>query len=193
MMFREVHRAAVKNKFYALPPANSPEEETPPPTIALPNNLFVEQHVKPLFRANGSRVVTSSTCTLRRALVSNRPRSDQDVGGAVYSIPCCDCDRKYFGQTGRNFGVRLNEHKAAVRLKHINNACAKHVSECRHSIDWPNAKPVYRSNRLTNRLVVESTLIKSYENFNNCQSSLTIENLAAQTILKANPSLIPPD
>ena len=51
----------------------------------------------------------------------------------------------------------------------------------------------YRSNQLTNRLVVESTLIKSFENFNNCYSTLTIENLAARTILKANPRLKPPD
>ena len=130
---------------------------------------------------------------LRRALVSNRPRNEEGVCGAVYTIPCTDCNRRYFGQTGRKFDVRLSEHKAAVRLNHTNNACAKHVHECNHSIDWSNAKPVYRSNELTNRLVVESTLIKSFENFNNCQSTLTIENLAASTILKANPGIKPPD
>ena len=80
-----------------------------------------------------------------------------------------------------------------INMSSTNNACAKHVHECKHPIDWSNAKPVYRSNQLTNRLVVESTLIKSFKNFNNCQSTLTIENLADKTILKANPGLIPPD
>ena len=126
-------------------------------------------------------------------MINNRPASTDDGCGVVYAIPCANCDKQYFGQTGRKFEVRLNEHKAAVRLGHINNACAKHTKDSIHSIDWENAKPVYKSNQLSNRLIVESTLIKSFGNFNNCQSTLTIENLAAQTILKSNPGLLPPD
>ena len=41
--------------------------------------------------------------------------------------------------------------------------------------------------------MVESTLIQSFANFNNGHSTLTIENLAAQTILKANTNILPPD
>ena len=89
--------------------------------------------------------------------------------------------------------MRLREHKSAVRLGHINNACAKHSINDNHNIDWKNASSIYKSNILTNRLVVESTLIQTVENFNNMHSSLTIENLAAQTIIKSNKSLQRPD
>ena len=191
-IIREVH-SAVKRKFYSAPPQSTPEESQPPPTIALPHSHFVEKHVKPLFRANGSRVVTSSTCTLRNELVSNRPPCGEGVGGSVYLIPCHDCEKVYVGQSGRNFDVRLGEHKAAVRLGRVNNACAKHSVNENHAIDWRNARTLYKSNDLTNRLIVQSTLIKSRENFNNMQSTLTIENLAANTIIKSNRCLQAPD
>ena len=99
----------------------------------------------------------------------------------------------YVGQTGRNFDVRLKEHKSAVRLGNMNNACAKHSANKNHLIDWKNAKPVYMSGCLSKRLVVESALIKTSPNFNNMASSTTIENLAARSIIKANKGLKPPD
>ena len=115
------------------------------------------------------------------------------MGGGVYTVPCFDCDKIYVGQTGRNFETRLNEHKAAVRLGNLNNACFKHQNDVNHAIDWKNSKLVFKSNELCNRLVVESTLIKTRPNFNNMQSSLTIENLSAKTIIKANQKLLPLD
>ena len=188
----EVH-SAVKRKFYSAPSQSLPEENQPPPTIALPHTTFVNNYVKPLFRANGSRVVSSSTCTLRNHLISNRPPLEEGVGGSVYSIPCLNCDKVYIGQSGRDFNVRLGEHKAAVRLGKVNNACAKHTLHDNHNIDWSNAKTLYKSNILTNRLVVESTLIKPRNIFNNMRSTSTIENLAAKTIINSNRSLQPPD
>ena len=75
----------------------------------------------------------------------------------------------------------------------FNNACAKHQRDVNHAIDWNNSEVLYKSNQLSNRLIVECTLIKSRPNFNNMASTLTIENLSAKTILKANPKLQPPD
>ena len=132
-------------------------------------------------------------CTLKKELVFNRPPSNEDVGGVVYRVPCTNCDEIYVGQTGRNFDVRLKEHKSAVRLGKMNNACAKHSANKNHLIDWKNAKPVYKSGCLSKRLVVESALIKTSPNFNNMASSTTIENLAARSIIKANKGLKPPD
>ena len=104
-----------------------------------------------------------------------------------------ECEKSYIGQSGRSFDVRLNEHKAAVRLEQFNNACAKHQRDVNHAIDWNNSKVLYKSNQLSNRLIVESTLIKTRPNINNMASTLTIENLSAKTILKAHPKLQPPD
>ena len=111
----------------------------------------------------------------------------------VYCVPCVDCDDVYVGQIGRSFQTRLNNHKAAVRLGNVNNACAKHSRDLHHNIDWNCAGPIFKSNLLNNRLIVESTLIKTRPNFNNMPGSLTIENLAAKTILRSNRYLHPPD
>jgi len=35
----------------------------------------------------------------------------QDVCECVYKIPRCNCDKTYIGETGRAFGVRLQEHQ----------------------------------------------------------------------------------
>ena len=37
------------------------------------------------------------------------PRETTDV---VYSIPCKNCDKQYIGETGRKFGLRVDEHKS---------------------------------------------------------------------------------
>ena len=38
--------------------------------------------------------------------------------GAIYSIPCKDCDKSYTGETKRKFSTRLKEHQKAVEHKH---------------------------------------------------------------------------
>ena len=37
-------------------------------------------------------------------------RSFRWFKGAIYSIPCNDCDNEFIGQTKRQFGTRLKEH-----------------------------------------------------------------------------------
>ena len=187
----EVH-SSVKKKFYTreAPPS---EERLNMPTICLPNSEFVSKFVKPLFHANDCRVVTGSSCTLRNILVHNKPpRDTDDLSGVVYKINCKDCNLCYVGETGRDLNTRVREHKDSVRLGRTNNACFKHVQNTLHSIDWRGVKALYRSDNLSNRLVVESTLINSIPNFNNMRSTLTIENLAAKIILKANRGLVSP-
>ncbi len=50
--------------------------------------------------------------TLRSYLVHPKDKiEDRQKSGVVYSIPCNNCDAKYVGETGRTFGVRLEEHR----------------------------------------------------------------------------------
>ena len=39
------------------------------------------------------------------------PVTKEQRTGAIYSIPCNDCDNEYIGQTKRQFGTRLKEHQ----------------------------------------------------------------------------------
>ena len=74
------------------------------------------------------------------------PRTLSDTSGAVvYRIPCRECDEVYIGQTGRDFKVRLGEHKTAVRHGLEWSAVLKLVYEHNHVIDWGSSVKVYHS------------------------------------------------
>ena len=148
-----------------------------------------------MFRENGCKIVHPATNTLRRALVVNRPPRSEDMCdcSGVYRIPCLQCSASYFGETGRGFNIRLNEHKAAVRLGYRNNACFKHSSETGHEIDWNNARLICLEEDWLKRQVIESSCISTFENFNGMMSTMSIDKFSAGLILKSpNIKLNPP-
>ena len=53
--------------------------------------------------------------TLKQVLVHPKDKAeDGEKAGVVYKINCAECEASYIGQTGRNFQVRLKEHKRAT-------------------------------------------------------------------------------
>ena len=104
-------------------------------------------------------------------------------------MPCSDCDLVYFGETGREFGVRLREHKDAVRRGNNNNACFKHSFEGNHNIDWGNSGILFKSDNWYERLIVESAYISTKPNFNNMRSTLGIDNFSAKIVLNSLPKI----
>ena len=185
--------SGVKQKIYNNQPQQDVEYEQRP-TISLPLNQFGHKYVTPVFRAQKYRVVNSSNNNLKSMIVCNKPPPDRnlpDKASGVYKIPCKDCDEAYYGETGREFGVRLREHKDAVRRGNNNYATFKHSFNKRHDIDWENAKIIYKSDNHYNRLIVESTYIQTQPNYNNLHSTLAIDNLSANIILRSNPNINP--
>jgi len=56
--------------------------------------------------------------TLKGVLVHPKDKQDKtDVTECVYKVPCANCDKTYIGETGRKFGVRLQEHRTEVESK----------------------------------------------------------------------------
>jgi len=51
--------------------------------------------------------------------------------GVVYSIPCCDCDKRYIGGTTRSLETRQKKRKADVKNKRF---------DLNHRMDWDNSK-----------------------------------------------------
>ena len=93
------------------------------------------------------------------------------------------------GETGRDLSVRLNEHKGYIRNQNNNSAIFNHVRDENHSMNWSNSKIVYSSNKKSDRLAVESTLIKVLPNFNNSGGVNVIDPLSASIILSSNKSI----
>jgi len=58
--------------------------------------------------------------TIRNELVHPKEKVQfKEVSECIYQIPCKNCDKVYVGETGRNLGVRVGEHKKEVEAKDI--------------------------------------------------------------------------
>jgi hypothetical protein len=70
-----------------------------------------------------------------------RPMSDlQFIAHHIYSIPC-ECDRSYFGETGRPLSVRIQEYEHNLKNGLLGKSkLAKHVFEKYHQVFYNEAK-----------------------------------------------------
>ena len=56
--------------------------------------------------------------TLKTVLVYPKDKQQkEDLTECVDKVPCANCDKTYIGETGRKFGVRLQEHMTEVESK----------------------------------------------------------------------------
>ena len=100
-----------------------------------------------------------------------------DNAGVVYKIPCQQCPKSYIGETGRRFGIRLEEHKDEVdkvdksarftrsqrktsESIYHKSALTDHTSQNNHIIDWDNSKLVGREDQWKRRQILETIRIQ---------------------------------
>ena len=182
----------VRSKFYhPRSPNNESPEERRNPIIRLPYNKFISGSTKTVLKANGIDVVHPATKTIKSKVTRTKFASGGSDGvvGGCYSVPCGDCDARYIGQTGRALSTRIGEHKSNVRFGRNNSAIFKHVQDTGHNINFNNSEMIYRSGALSNRLIVESSLIKNVKNFNNTEGAILVDSLTSSLVLNSNSRL----
>ena len=82
---------------------------------------------------------------LNQFITVNSVPKDQ-TRGAIYSIPCKDCDKSYIGETKHKFSTRLKEHQKAVEHKHSQkSALAEHCLRSDHTVSWEASKILRRN------------------------------------------------
>jgi len=90
----------------------------------------------------------------------------------VYKVPCANCDKTYIGETGRKFGVRLQEHRTEVESKtrrtftrshrasslteHNKSALTDHATQENHVINWSQAMVIDREPEHFTRWIKEA-------------------------------------
>ena len=112
----------------------------PVTTATIPNIKGTFETIARILQPYNIRVAHKPVTTLRR-LVTNVKDKDkpEDRQGAVYKIKCCDCQASYIGESGRNLGTRLTEHKRATSNGDVNNHIAEHHLQTKHQFDWDSA------------------------------------------------------
>ena len=112
-----------------------------------------------------SPIIFSYPSTIGSALV-NVYQNKNDVTAGVYRIPCKDCDKWYYGQTGRSLQARKKEHMDSVRKAQNNSAIFQHMSTNNHRIGWDQSELIYKSTCEYKRKIIEAALIKQMDNYN---------------------------
>ena len=81
------------------------------------------------------------------------------MDSVVYRVPCGQCHRVYFGETGRGLRTRLREHKADLRFHRKSNAFVAHAEEAGHLPNWSGAASLSKEFSKTQRKIVEAAFI----------------------------------
>jgi len=100
----------------------------------------------------------------------------EDVTECVYKVPCANCDKTYIGETGRKFGVRLQEHRTEVESKtrrtctrshrasslteHNKSALTDHATQENHVISWSQVTVIDREPERFTRWIKEAVHIR---------------------------------
>ena len=115
---KKAHMKARKT-FYSPNNINRQEEKY----ISLPyiNGL---ENVRQLAHNDKLKVAFKYNSTIKSLLVKNN--SSEKKSGA-YSIPCHDCNLVYIGESGRDWNIRIKEHKYACRNNNMCNALFNHA------------------------------------------------------------------
>ena len=123
----------------------------------------------------GIRICFQANTTLRSLLTNVRPRRDPyDAKGVIYHIPCKDCEKSYFGETGRTLRTRLTEHRrSCTNVEVQRSGLAQHTLEDDHQIDWEESVMIEQEKNC----YTKKGQISKFPNFNQlhgsqCQSGL---------------------
>ena len=105
--------------------------------VTIPYCSGLSEKLNRIFGKHNTRVASKPERTIRDILVKPKDRTPQDQQcGAIYKIPCADCDAFYIGETGRQLNTRIGEHKKSVRLEGISSAVGEHQMDTGHDIAW---------------------------------------------------------
>ena len=67
-----------------------------------------------------------------------------------------ECPAKYIGETSRQLGTRVEEHRKAIIKQQQNSLIYQHTTETGHDIDFNNVKVLDNTKYLNPRLFLES-------------------------------------
>jgi len=130
--------------------------------------------------------------SIRSLLVhpKDKPRL-QDVCECVYKIPCNNCDKTYIGETGRTFGVKLQEHQQEVAQRDDARSTSKSAATEQnksavtdHAITlnhWDRAKVINRESNKMDRWIKEALYIRNKQDKSMNRDEGPINSLISMT------------
>ena len=142
------------------------------------------ENIRQLAYNDKLKVAFKYNSTIKSLLVKN---NSVVKNSGVYSIPCHDCNLVYIGESGRNWNIRIKEHKYACRNNNMNNALFNHAFNNDHRINWDGSKLLYKCDNFHKRRIVESALIDKIDNFNISSGCFKLDPIMRSLVISSLP------
>ena len=135
-----------------------PEKEDPICSVNLPYIKGTSERLRRSLQKQNIRCTFYSQNTLKKTL--SRPKDKIEAlekANVVYKIPCKDCTKSYIGQSKRETGTRLKEHRSnVINCRTEKSDLASHCWSNKHVMDWDNISVIDEDKNWKSRLVKES-------------------------------------
>ncbi len=129
--------------------------------VVLPYAQGVSEKLCRVFKKHNTNVAFKPERTIRNMLVAPKDKPPRDSAcGVVYKIECGGCDSEYIGETGRQLGTRLKEHRKSLATGTLASAVSEHSMREGHPIDWDSVKIIDRESVDIPRKVREAIHIR---------------------------------
>ena len=146
--------------------------------VTVPYVHSFTEKIQRIFTKHRVATVVKPQTTLRQVLVHPKDKVEkQKKAGVVYKIPCSQCEKVYIGETGRQLGTRITEHrKEAEKIsdknfarstlrastnEHYKSAITDHVCQNNHIMNWEASEIVELESDKFKRWIKESICIRS--------------------------------
>lgn len=107
----------------------------------------------------------------------------------VYRISCRDCNVTYIGQSKRQLGTRIAEHKNDIKKSSNYSVISEHRLNCNHDFNWENVEILDEEGSYKRRLISEMLSIKRQKSGLNKQSDTEFLSDAYIPVLNMLPPL----
>lgn len=139
--------------------------------FVIPYVSGVSEKFFPILKKHNLKLVYSCQNKLDKIVRTGKdilePMSNCDV---IYRISCNDCDASYVGQTKRQLGTRIKEHRSDINKKSGSpSVISLHRMDLDHEFDWDGVKILDRERSYGKRLISEMIHIKRQSNSLNRQ------------------------
>ena len=124
----------------------------------LPYVKGTSEQIKRLLDQHGVKVALKPINTIGSLFPKPKdPLTQEETRGAIYRIPCKDCEKSYTGETKRKFETRKKEHQKAVsQLDTKKSALAEHHVKTGHDILWSDYKLLRTCDKFKQRKIMEA-------------------------------------
>lgn len=107
----------------------------------------------------------------------------------VYRIPGKGCNVTYIGQSKRQLGTRIAEHKNDIKKSSAHSVISEHRLNCHHDFDWENVEILDEEGCYKRGLISEMLSIKRQKSGLNKQSDIEFLSDAYIPVLNMLPPL----